>query len=193
MLASVKKLTTALEKKKAKFTIIEHRVVYTAYDAAQTLHVPAAMIAKTLVLKSEPGMFLVVVPGDRNLDLAALKKLAKSHFAKENVRAVKSLGFIKEAVIKKNLTKGVGAVAAFGSLYGLPTFVDRALLKQKKIYFPTGAFDSSLLMTAPQYKKIEAIVVGGFSVKRPPIKIAKPVKKSKKVAKKSTKKAKKRR
>ncbi|MDI6603026.1 MAG: YbaK/EbsC family protein [Patescibacteria group bacterium] len=149
------KLLKFINSAKIKYEPIEHRTVYTAYDKAATLRVPQKIIAKTLVVKLEKTLALVLIPANKNLDIQKLKKIAN----------VKKVDFIKEAWMKKNL-KGVkvGAIPPFGNLWGLPTFADKTLLKEPKIIINAGDYNWSIKITPAVFKKlIPNLVIGSFS------------------------------
>jgi len=153
-----KKLLNFLEKAKVKYEPIEHRTVFTAFDKAQTLKVSEKVIGKTLVVRLDKNPVLVLIPANKNLDKAKLKKLAKA----------KKIDFIKEAWMKKNL-KGtkVGAIPPFGSLWKLATFADKALLKESKIILNTGDYSWSIKINPANFKKLlPDLIIGNFTKKR---------------------------
>ena len=175
-----KKLEKFLRENKVKYEPIEHRIVYTAFDKAQTLRVPQKIIGKTLVLKIDPvgkpsasngasrGYALALIPANKNLDKGKFKKVTK----------VKNINFVKEAWIKKNI-KGVkiGAIPPFGNLWKLPTFVDRSLINQSlapkapprgvAIIVNGGDWKWSLKINPSVFKKlIPDLIIGNFSKAR---------------------------
>ncbi|MFA4998911.1 MAG: YbaK/EbsC family protein [Candidatus Paceibacterota bacterium] len=150
-----KKLVNFLDKSKAKYEVLEHKTVYTAFDKAKTLRVKENIIGKTLVVKIDKNYALVLVPANKNLDKDKFRKTAK----------VKSIDFVKEAWMKKNI-KGakIGAVPPFGILWKLPTFVDKSLLLQPKIIVNSGDHNFSLKLLSSSFKKlIPDFVSGQFS------------------------------
>ena len=76
-----KKILKLLTESKLKYEVVKHKKVFTAYDAAATLHVKLNQIAKSLLVKTNKPLesgkkpyAIVIVPADKNVDL---KKLAK--------------------------------------------------------------------------------------------------------------------
>ncbi|EKD49907.1 MAG: YbaK/prolyl-tRNA synthetase associated region [uncultured bacterium] len=163
------KLQKFLEERKAKYDLLAHRKVYTTYDAAQTQKENLKRIAKTLFVKADSGYVFVVVPGDKRFDQVKLKKLindARRKEAKEKgekPKLVKKIKLTSESMIKKHVTKKVGALAPFGQLYKLATYYDKGLDRSKKILLNAGSFTESLEMTPAEYKRLEAPIVGRFS------------------------------
>ena len=154
-MAIPQKIIKFLEKAKVKHELIEHRTVYTAYDKAATLKVNPKVVGKTLVLRTDKKLVLVLIPGNKNLDINKFKKTAKT----------KRAGFISEREMKDKF-KGVkiGAIPPFGSLWKLPTFADKSLLKESKIIISAGDYNWSIKISPSNFKKlIPDLVIGNFS------------------------------
>jgi Ala-tRNA(Pro) deacylase len=155
-MAIPKKLLNYLDKTKVGYKIIKHKTVYTAYDLAQTLKAKLGEIAKTLVVKADKDYVLVILPASRKLDLGKLKKILKA----------KKVEIAKEKVMKTSFKVKPGAVAPFGALYKVPVFVDRALIRAKKIIANAGTHEDSVIMTAKNFlKAIGEATVGDFASK----------------------------
>lgn len=157
-MAVSKKLINFLEKSKVKYRLLEHRTVYTAFDKAKTLKVPEKIIGKTLVLKIDGGLAIVLIGADKNLDLVKLKKAAKA----------KKLDFASEKLIK-NRVKGVrvGAVPPFGCLWNMPTCADNFLLKQKEIILNSGDYNFSIKLKPEDFRKaMPDLLFGNYSKKK---------------------------
>lgn len=161
-----KKVIKFLEEAKVKYEMIGHRTVYTAYDKAATLRVPPKIVGKTLVLNLDRQLVLVLIPANKNLDKNKLKKAAK---VLPTGRQTKKVDFVSERVIKNKL-KGVkvGVIPPFGSLWKLPTFVDRSLTKKPKIIINGGDYNWSIKINPTSFKKLfpETLVVGSFTKNR---------------------------
>jgi len=151
-----------LKKAKVKYELIKHRTVYTAQDKAATLKVKPNIIGKTLVLKIDKRISVVLIPANKNLDKNKFKKVAK---ALPTGRQAKNLDFVSERIMKNQL-KGVkvGAVPPFGNLWGLPTFVDKSLTLQPKIIVNSGDHNWSIKISPSVFKKlVPGLVIGTFS------------------------------
>lgn len=147
------KIIKFLDKNKIKYETINHKTVYTAYDKAATLKIKPNVVGKTLVLKTDLGLVMVLVAGNKNLDLAKIKKTAKA----------KKIDFISETVIK-NKFKGVklGAIPPFGEIWKMPLFIDRGLMKEKNIFISSGVYESSFKLSPKTFEKQDA-TLGVFS------------------------------
>ena len=162
------KLLQFLTENKARYEIVPHRTVYTAYDKAATLKVKPSIIGKTLVLKVDKLISVVLITGNKNLDKNKFKKSVNDWQKKKEERPVKNIDFISEKLMK-NKFKGVkiGAIPPFGNLWKLPTFIDKGLMKNPKIIINSGDYNFSIKITGAVLKKlIPDLVIGNFSKPR---------------------------
>jgi len=125
---------------------IHHQPVVTSKEAASVrengnLH----QGAKALVLKTKSGHALLVVPGDLRADL----KVVRRHLKDSNAKL--------EAIDKLPQVVGLeaGAIPPFGSLMGLPTYVDSRLTDNQDIVFNAGRRDRSMKLNLKEYLKLE--------------------------------------
>lgn len=173
------KLVQYLEKAGVNHKILEHRTVYTAYDAAATMRKKLSEIAKSLLIKADKDYYLVLLPADHNLDFKKLGK-AIGQQTKKTIKVVKIPG---EKIMEELLKIKAGAMSAFGGLHKLPVVIDKGLVKAKKAVFSSGSFNHSVEMAVKDFVKLENAVLGSFGVKKK-IKLQKTVKLKKKTAKK---------
>lgn len=172
-----KKVDDFLKKSAVKFELVNHKMVFTAFDKAATLRIKPALVGKVLVLKADKDLVMALIPGDRNLDFDKLQKAAK----------VKKISFVKEEIIKEKF-KGVdpGAIPPLRELWGMPVLADRTLMGQTKIILSGGSYGWSIKMTPAAFKKITPdLTIGNFSKSKgkkpkPKNKTSKPALKKKK-------------
>lgn len=182
----IKNLEKLLKDAKVKYELVKHRTVYTALDKANTLKIKPKEVAKTVVLKLGTGKLaqyvVASISADKNFDKEKfkriyndwLKKTAKSDGSTalttrgKVFKAVKEIDFAAEVIIKKNIIKMKkgGTVVPFGSLYKLPTFIDKSLLNVKKLVVNAGGFEESIRIAGNQLEKAEKVVKGSFSKKK---------------------------
>ena len=155
-MAIPKKLLNYLDKSRVGYKIVRHKKVYTAYDAAQTLKVKLGEIAKTLVVKADKLYVLAVLPASHKLDLGKLKKVLKA----------KKIEIAKEKVMKAIFKVKPGAITSFGELHKVQVYLDKTLLKAKKIIASAGTYEDSVVMTAKNFLKAAKGVIGDFGKKK---------------------------
>lgn len=154
-----KKVGNFLDRAGAKFELLAHRTVYTAFDKAATLKVEPEVIAKVLTLKLDKELVLVIIGGDRNLDINKLLKLSKA----------KKIDFAKEKIIGETF-KGIdpGAIPPLEGLWNLQIFCDKKFLEQTKIILSAGSYEASIKIAPGAFKKINPLLaIGNFSIARP--------------------------
>jgi Ala-tRNA(Pro) deacylase len=156
-MAVPKKITNFLEKRKVKYKILEHKKVFTAFDKSKTLKVPEKIVGKTLVVKFDKSLAMVLIGANKILDFQKLKKFLG-----------KEAKLVSEKLIK-NKIKGVklGAIPPFGNLWGMKTFVDRSLKKERKIILNSGDWRFSIEISPKDLEKlIEGLTWGNFSKRK---------------------------
>jgi Ala-tRNA(Pro) deacylase len=151
-----RRLQTLLASVKARYESITHRIVYTAFDLASTLHIPLVDVVKTLLVKTEGGYALVLLSAAQQLDTKRFARVAR--VKKVSIPSEKEL--VKKFRIKK------GGLSSFGSLYRIPVYIDHALAKRKKALFSLGSFRHSLLLSLKDFFIAEHPVVGVFGVSK---------------------------
>lgn len=150
-----KSLEKLLKTNKIKYELVEHRKVFTAFDSAETQDIKLSEVAKAVLLKGKKNLYLAVLPAGNNCDFKALGKLAED-----------KLSMAKEKDIATKLKTKIGLIPPFGSLFKLPMFIDKKLLKNKKINLPAGSYTESVVMNLKDYLKLENPAQGNFAVKK---------------------------
>lgn len=169
-----------LEKAGIKHNLLEHKTIYTAIDAANTMKKKVNEIAKSLLVKADKDYYMVLLPADQNLDINKLKKV----LSKSQHKAIKVVKIPAESAARDFLKLKNDAIAAFGSLYKLPVVMDKHMAKAKKAVFSSDSFNHSVEMAVKDFVKLEDAVVDTFGIKK---KVKKPIPAKKRIVKKSTK------
>jgi prolyl-tRNA editing enzyme YbaK/EbsC (Cys-tRNA(Pro) deacylase) len=194
-----------LESKNVDPKILEHKTVYTAIDAANTLKRKVDEIIKSLLVKADNNYYIVCLPANQNLDFDKIKKVIEKTAGVK----IKTVRIPTEEMMKSLLKLRDEGMSAFGGFHQLPVIAEKKLENLKKAVFSTGSFNHSVEMRAKDFLKLENAVLASFGInkkvnlinKRPAssIKIkpranktmAKKKKAAKKTAKKKTSKKKK--
>ena len=170
-MAMSKTLQTFLNASKVRYRVAKHPVAYTAQEIAAAQHVSGRQLAKCVLVATDRGPVLVVLPAVSLIDLKRLKTLLRA----------KTVGIAKEADIKQRFSDvEVGAMSPFGNLYQVPVVVDRGLGESDEIVFNAGSHTETITMRYADVVKLVKPKIGGFAqaVKAPRAKpSAKPVKK----------------
>jgi prolyl-tRNA editing enzyme YbaK/EbsC (Cys-tRNA(Pro) deacylase) len=160
-------ITKLLDQAKLKYNLIEHKVVYTAHDAAQTTKKKLSEIAKVVLVRADNNYALIVLPAGKYLDLGGIKKALKA----------KKVSIASEKDILKHLKTKVGLLHPFGNLFKLPphptlspkgakgimVMLDKGMAKSKKMLASAGSFTHSVEMGLKDFEKLVQPLKGVFS------------------------------
>ena len=150
MPVSLKQFLTA---QKIKHKALKHETAYTAQEMAAAQHVPGKQVAKSVLVKTDKGYVLAVLPAIHLIDFAKFKKVAK----------VKKASLASEQEIEK-LTPGfaAGATPPFGTLFNIPTVADKLLGEDVEIVFSAGSHTDSVKITYADLARVTKPIVGAF-------------------------------
>jgi Ala-tRNA(Pro) deacylase len=140
------KVREFLDSRGVKYVSIRHSPAFTAAEVAQSAHVSGRDFAKTIVVHTESGMALVVLPASRRIVLTDLREMLSAG----HVRLASEAEF-------RDLFPDceVGAMPPFGNLYGLPVYVAESLADEEEIAFNAGTHTDVIKM---RYVDFEALV-----------------------------------
>ena len=125
-----KMLTELLEKSHVSYATVAHPPAYTAQEIAASAHVPGKEMVKTVMVKINGRMAMLVLPSTRKVVLYELREMLGSDdvtFASEN--EFRDLFPDCEP----------GAMPPFGNLYGVDVYVAPSLAEDKEIAFNAGS------------------------------------------------------
>ena len=165
------KVRTLLDASKVRYTVAKHPVAYTAQEIAAAQHVPGRQLAKSVLVKTDRGPALAVLPAVHLIDLKKLKTVLRA----------KQLSIAKEADIRQQFPDiEVGAMSPFGNLYGVPVVVDRGLSEAEQIVFNGGTHTETIKMRYHDFATLVSpklasfgLPIGGPARKRPTAQSAK--------------------
>lgn len=160
------KVEQYLKQSKVKFEIVGHRKVFTAYDLAATLREQLDSIVKTLLVKADTRLVLVVMPASRRLDIPKLKKFL----------GAKTVLIASERDMVSKLKIKPGAITGFGTIHKVEVAADKTLGKITHALIGAGSFTDSVRMKMREYLKLENAKLGAFTTSAN-LKLPKPAKK----------------
>src|SRR5208283_172318 len=108
-------------------------------------HLPAREVAKVIVVNSDDRFFMLVVPANQLIDL-------------HEVRVALGLAHVRLAT-EPELERlfpdcELGAMPAFGGLYGLPVYLDGTLTGPDNIAFNAGTHREVIHMRTAEYRRL---------------------------------------
>lgn len=137
-----------------RYEEIRHPYEVSSSRVAQKAHVHGDQVAKAVLVKSDSGYRIVVVPSTCRTDLGKL-----SHLLHER------LGLATEDEIVEIFEDcDPGALPAIGQAYGIRVCVDDDLLRQPDVYFEAGDHETLIHMSGEEFARLmEGADHGHFS------------------------------
>ena len=124
------RLKDFLDQENIKYVTIAHSPAFTAQEIAEKSHIPGKELAKTVVVKIDGVMSMVVTPASEHVRMNKLKE---------------TLGADEVELASENEFKDsfpdceTGAMPPFGNLYDMKVFVSQALREDEQIAFNAGS------------------------------------------------------
>ncbi len=151
------RLEKFLKKNKVNYEIQKHPRAVTALETAEVQHVSGKKLAKVIMVKIRGRDSMVVIPGDRIVDLFKLSTAVGT----QDVR-------IEEEAEFKDLFPDceAGAMPPFGKMYGLTCYGDQSLAESEDVYFNAGSHTETVKISTVDFMLVSNAIVGDFSVRR---------------------------
>ena len=139
------RLCTLLGDHHAEYTLTVHSKAYTAREVAVAEHLPPREVAKIVVLFGDAEYHMTVIPANRLVDFHELRPalgLSQARLATEE-----ELGRLFPDC-------ELGAMPPFGSLYGVPVYLDSTLAAEPVIAFNAGTHREVIHMATAEFRRI---------------------------------------
>lgn len=149
----LEKIVKLLKDKKIDYQLLEHKPVFTSEEAAKIRGTSLKQGAKALVFYADKKPIMVVVPGDKKVDI---KKFKITHHLKD-------LRMATPEEVEELTGVKIGAVHPLGNLHNLPTYVDKGLGRNQEIVFNAGLHNKSIKMEYRDYYSLVKPKLADFS------------------------------
>ena len=141
----VRKLLEFLNSNDIKFVTISHSEAFTSQEIAASAHIPGKEMAKTVMVKSDGEMTMVVLPASYKIDLKKLQDAA----------GAKKIELANEQEFAELFPDcEIGAMPPFGNLYGMEVFVAATLTEDEEIAFNAGSHTELIKLAYKDYEKL---------------------------------------
>ena len=147
------KLKQFLDDRGVKYVSIQHSPACTAPVVAKYAHVSGKDFAKTIIVKIEGEMAMVVLPANRKIVFSELQELLC-----EEVELASEAEFIGRFPDCE-----LGAMPPFGKLYGMHIFLEDSLTHYHEIAFNAGNHREVIKMATSDYLRTVDPVVMAFA------------------------------
>ena len=144
------RLRSFLDSRDAAYSLSVHPKAFTAREVAFAERLPAREVAKTVVLFGDGEYHMVVIPASKLVDFHELRPalgLTQARLATE------------QEVGQLFPDCELGAMPPFGSLYGLPVYLDSSLAGEPSIACNAGTHRDVLHMSTPEYRRLANPIV----------------------------------
>ena len=143
----VQQLKAFLDENNVKYVIISHSPAYTAQEIAEITHISAKELAKTVIVKIDGGLAMVVLPAHIKVDFDRVKQATGS----------KEISLASEFEFQEKFPGcELGAMPPFGNLYNMDVYVYSDLTKDEKIAFNAGSHSELIKLVYNDFKKLVA-------------------------------------
>jgi len=148
------KVDELLTSRQIPFERLHHVPAFTASRMAQALHVPGKEVAKTVLLRTDHGYIVTVLPANQRVNLERVRRCLQEEWV--------------EMASEGEMTRifpdcEVGAIPPFGSVYYLQTLVDESLAEDESIVFEAQNHEEAIRMAYRDYEALEHPLRGRFA------------------------------
>lgn len=153
----VAKLKEFLDRNDVPYETISHHQAYTTQEVAAAAHIPGREVAKTVMVRIDDEIAMVVLEAPDQVDL-------------ERLRAVTGAGGVELAEEDQfeDIFPGCepGAMPPFGNLWDLKVFVDQRLREDELIAFKAGTHHELMRLPYGAFERLVEPVVAELSGRR---------------------------
>lgn len=139
------KLINYLDEHNKKYVVVKHSTAFTAQEVAASAHIPGKDMAKTVMVKVDGNMKMVVLPSTHNVDFDAIKETLGA----DEVELASEEEF-EELFPECEL----GAMPPFGNLYDMETLVAESLTEDEEIAFNAGTHKELVKMKYSDFEEL---------------------------------------
>jgi Ala-tRNA(Pro) deacylase len=143
-----------LDKNRVKYVTITHSPAFTAQEVAATAHIPGREMAKTVMVKLDGKIVMVVLPAAERVVFDLLRDAT-------GARSAELAGEAEFASLFPGCERG--AMPPFGNLSGLDVYVDRDLASDETIAFNAGSFTEVIRMRYADFARLVQPKVARFA------------------------------
>ncbi|MAE63978.1 MAG: deacylase [Phycisphaeraceae bacterium] len=126
----MQKLRKFLDENGVKYVTMSHSPAYTAQEIAAAAHVPGRELAKTVMVKIDGRMAMVVLPATQKIDFEVLREAT----GVDHVELASEREFADRFPDCE-----LGAMPPFGNLFDMDVYVAETLTDDEEIAFNAGA------------------------------------------------------
>jgi Ala-tRNA(Pro) deacylase len=140
-----------LEQQGISYELVPHRHTESSMNAAGSAHIPAAKIAKPVILEDDNGYLMAVVPAHHHVKINEVNRILG-----------RKMGLATEQEIRPLFADcEEGAIPPVGQAYGIETIIDDCLGECPDLYLEAGDHEDFIHLQASAYRQLMAQVQHG--------------------------------
>lgn len=140
----VKKLKEFLDSHQVKYISMSHSPAFTSQEIAAAAHISGKQLAKTVIVKVNGKLAMVVIPANDQVNFAKLRDATGA-----------SVDLASESEFKDKFAGcEVGAMPPFGNLYDMPVYVASELSQQDHILFNAGSHSELVQVAYGDFERL---------------------------------------
>lgn len=141
----VKKLKEFLDNHQVKYICLNHSPAFTSQEIAAAAHISGKQLAKTVIVKVDGKLAMVVIPANDQINFAKLKAVSGAN----------EVDLANESEFKNKFPGcEVGAMPPFGNLYDMPVYTASSLSKQDHILFNAGSHSELMEVSFHDFERL---------------------------------------
>lgn len=139
------KLINYLDEHNKKYVVVKHSTAFTAQEVAASAHIPGKDMAKTVIVKVDGDMKMVVLPSTHNVDFDSIKEAVGAN----------EVELATEQEFEKLFPDcELGAMPPFGHFYDMDTLVAESLTEDEEIAFNAGTHKELVKMNYSDFEEL---------------------------------------
>jgi Ala-tRNA(Pro) deacylase len=139
------RLKEFLDQEHVKYVTIGHSPAYTAQEIAATAHIPGKQLAKTVIVKVDGELAMIVVPASEQVRLSRIRETL----------GTQDVELADEDEFRNAFPDcETGAMPPFGNLYGMNVFVSQVLREDDEIAFNAGSHSELIRLPYADYERL---------------------------------------
>ena len=134
-----------LDEENVKYVTIRHSPAFTAQEIAASAHVPGQELAKTVIVRLDGELAMVVLPATDQVDLDLLAEVSGA----DEVELAEEEDFEDRFPDCET-----GAMPPFGNLYDMRVYVAEHLAEDEEIAFNAGTHTELVRMSFEDFRRL---------------------------------------
>jgi Ala-tRNA(Pro) deacylase len=148
-----KRIQTYLDSSNVPYEWLRHPQAFTAQEVAHALHLSGKRLAKTVVVKADTRMVMVVLPASHRLVMSELRSVLEA----------REVHLVPEEELTATFPGcDLGAIPPLGDLFGMDVWVDHTIADQEEIVFNAGTHVDAVKMKYGDFASLTKPGVGRF-------------------------------